>query len=99
VKAQERMKRFADKKRTERVFSKGDWVYLRLQPCRQISVSGRKPQKLSSLLRALRGAAKNWPCSLQIEIANKSQNSPCVPCVSAKEEVGEGSINAESGTI
>jgi hypothetical protein len=30
--AQDRMKRFADKKRSERTFNVGDWVYLKLQP-------------------------------------------------------------------
>jgi len=40
VKAQERMKKLADSHRTEGVFNEGDWVYLRLQPYRQITVGG-----------------------------------------------------------
>jgi hypothetical protein len=35
------MKRYADLKRTERVFKEGDWVYLRLQPYRQMLVAWR----------------------------------------------------------
>jgi hypothetical protein len=37
--AQNRMKTFADRKRTEREFEVGDYVYLRLQPYRQCSVA------------------------------------------------------------
>ena len=45
--AQDKMKRFADLKRTERQFEKGEWVYLRLQPYKQQSVAQRKNMKLA----------------------------------------------------
>lgn len=41
------MKKMADKKRTELSFEKGDWVLVKLQPCRQHSLVLRKHQKLS----------------------------------------------------
>jgi ribosomal protein S19E (S16A) len=41
VKVQVRMKKYADMKRSERKFHVGDWVYLRLQPYRQISMKGK----------------------------------------------------------
>ena len=45
--AQDRMKKFADLKRTERSFNSGDWVYLRLQPYKQQTVAQRRNMKLS----------------------------------------------------
>jgi hypothetical protein len=46
LQAQQRMKRFADQKRSERTFQVGDQVYLRLQPYIQTSVAQRSSQKL-----------------------------------------------------
>lgn len=45
--AQHRYKVFADKKRTEADYQVGDWVYLKLQPYRQLSVAIRRYLKLS----------------------------------------------------
>ncbi|XP_071906144.1 uncharacterized protein [Coffea arabica] len=46
--AQQRMKYFADQHRTERKFSIGDWVFLKLQPYRQQTMAVRKCLKLSA---------------------------------------------------
>ncbi|GJX69778.1 retrotransposable element Tf2 [Tanacetum coccineum] len=48
AKAQNRMKVQADKHRTEREFSVGDWVCLKLQPYRQLIVRKGKQRKLSA---------------------------------------------------
>lgn len=48
LKAQERMKIYADQRRTERSFQVGDLVYLKLQPYRQTSLALRKSLKLCS---------------------------------------------------
>jgi Chromo (CHRromatin Organisation MOdifier) domain len=41
VKAQARMKKWADLKRSERHFKVGDWVYLKLQPYKQVTIQGK----------------------------------------------------------
>ena len=46
--AQERMKVVVDKHRTMREFVVGDWVYLRLQPYKQMSLRQKCLGKLSS---------------------------------------------------
>lgn len=48
IKSQERMKCYSDKKRTDREFSVGDEVILKLQPYRQHSLVNRRNQKLAA---------------------------------------------------
>lgn len=45
--AKHRMKQMADKKRTDREFQVGDWVYVKLQPYKQHSLRSHHCQKLS----------------------------------------------------
>lgn len=48
TRAQHRMKQMKDKYRSKRAFDVGDWVYLKLQPYRQISISQQPFNKLAS---------------------------------------------------
>ncbi|XP_071708541.1 uncharacterized protein [Rutidosis leptorrhynchoides] len=45
--AQDRMKNQADKHRSDMTFQLGDWVYVNLQPYRQITVRRKKYHKLA----------------------------------------------------
>lgn len=47
-KAQNRMRQLADRRRSERVFEIGDWVYVKLQPYKQSSVATRPYPKLAT---------------------------------------------------
>ena len=58
IATQERMKWFADKRRVDRSFAVGDWVYLRLQPYKQSSIHSRIWQASSSFLWTLPGCAE-----------------------------------------
>ena len=48
LKAQERMKKYADANRTERSFQVGDLVYLKMQPYRETALGLRNALKLTS---------------------------------------------------
>lgn len=47
TRAQNRMVQQANKHRSEKVFESGQWVYLKLQPYRQVSLKNRHSQKLA----------------------------------------------------
>ncbi|XP_026419661.1 uncharacterized protein LOC113315613 [Papaver somniferum] len=71
--AQARMKFFADQKRTERSFTVGDMVYLKIQPYRQAYVSLRKNFKLS--------AKYYGPFPILAKIESAHVPSPTLPLV------------------
>ncbi|XP_047251512.1 uncharacterized protein LOC124886667 [Capsicum annuum] len=48
ARAQQRMKDVTDKHRSDRSFEVGDWVYLKLQPYRHVSVASRPFNKLAA---------------------------------------------------
>ena len=46
LRAQQQMKTVADRRRTERIFAVGDWVFLKIQPCVQTTLATRANPKL-----------------------------------------------------
>lgn len=67
IRAQSRMKFFADRSRSERTLEIGDQVYLKLQPYRQSSIEVRKNVKfVCSLYWSLQDIEENWNSSLPI---------------------------------
>lgn len=67
--AQSWMKKVYDQHHREREFVVGDWVYLRLQPYRQTSISMRRSAKLSpryygpfKVLKWIRAIVTSWNC-------------------------------------
>lgn len=47
LKAQDRMKKFADKKRRKVEYVEGDLVYLKIRPYRQLSLAQKRCEKLT----------------------------------------------------
>ncbi|KAJ3709255.1 hypothetical protein LUZ61_012960 [Rhynchospora tenuis] len=91
AKAQDRMKKFADSKRSERHFNKGDWVYLKLQPYRQLSVSGTQHNKLSpKFYGPYEILEKVGPVAYKLHLPAASSIHPVVHVFQLKARVGSG---------
>ena len=63
MRAQNRMTQQANKHRSDRVFAIGDYVYLKLQPYRQLSM---KPHKSHKLLPKFYGPFPVWTVLVQL---------------------------------
>ncbi|XP_077237223.1 uncharacterized protein LOC143878893 [Tasmannia lanceolata] len=88
--AQERMKTFADKHRTEKSFNVGDWVYLRLQPYRQVSVAARRSMKLAArYFGPFQILQKVGPVAYKLELPQRSKIFPVFHVSQLKKKIGE----------
>ena len=85
--AQNPMKQRADQHRSERIFDLGDWVFLWLQPYKQMSLKqAKKDNKLSPKYRwSLKGVAKDWYYGIQIGASYFFASTSSFPCFMLKE--------------
>jgi Chromo (CHRromatin Organisation MOdifier) domain len=90
--AQNRMKVYADRKRSERHFSVGAWVYLKLQPYRQVSVQ-RKHNKLSAnYYRPFELIERIGKMAYRLNLPEDSQVHPVFHVSQLKERISAGAV-------
>ncbi|XP_071683127.1 uncharacterized protein [Lolium perenne] len=86
--AQRRMKHQADKKRDERSFQIGDWVYLRLQPYVQRSVVHRSSHKLGfNFFGPYKIIQKVGNVSYKLQLPGKSKVHPVIHVSQLKKAI------------
>ena len=87
------MKKLADTHRTEREFTEGVWVYLRLQPYRQVSVAGRKPHKLSPLFYGSYKVMKRiGKVAYKLALSEESKIHPVLHVSQLKKKLGTATV-------
>ncbi|RWR84947.1 Ty3/gypsy retrotransposon protein [Cinnamomum micranthum f. kanehirae] len=92
-KAQAQMKQNADKHRTEREFAVGDWVYLRLQPYRQSTISARRSQKLAArYFGPFQVSEKIGTVAYRLNLLAESKLHPVFHVSKLKKKIGQDVI-------
>nr|KYP63409.1 Retrotransposable element Tf2 [Cajanus cajan] len=93
AKAQARMKKIADSKRRDQTFAVGSWVYLKLQPYKQISVSGEKYHKLAQRFYGpFQVLERVGPVAYRVELPSSSKIHNVFHCSMLKPH--EGPVSA-----
>lgn len=90
---QERMKFLADSNRIEREFQVADWVYLKLQPYRQVTETLRKNMKLSAKYYGpYETLEKIGPVAYKLALPESSRVHPVFHVSQLKKSVGQGRV-------
>jgi hypothetical protein len=96
LRAQERMKRQADKHRSERQFQVGDFVYLKPQPYIQTSLAPRSNQKLAfKFFGPFRIIGRVGAVAYKLELPPESAVHPVFHVSQLKQAIGNNTASAE----
>ena len=91
--ARSKMKKMANKHRTEREFEVDDWVYLRLQPFKQAFLALRKDRKLASKFYGLYKVLQSiGQVAYKLELHSHSKIHPFFHVSCLKKKLGAANV-------